>query len=97
MFDVTIMGGGRPVPLLFVVSSSSLSPVSMFWEFNGAKKFRVAMDVAGWVLGDNFSPVLVLFFLFLSWKPSVSSADGCVDGFSVVLEDGDAVVLPTLF
>jgi hypothetical protein len=42
-----------------------------------------------------FSPELDLFFLFLSWKPSMSSEDVSADDFAVALED-DVASLPTL-
>jgi len=83
---VTMMGG-------WPISSPLLSSVSMSAEFSGVKNFRVGTDVTVWDLGGLFSPVMFLFFRFLSWNPSVSTADASVGLF--VWED--SVALPTLF
>ena len=75
-----MMGGGRPVPfgVSFLPSSPILPTVSMSPEFNGAKKFHVGTDVAGFNFGGLFSPVTFLFFRFLSGNPSGSSAKASV-------------------
>ena len=91
------MGGGRPVTLgvSFLSSSPILSSVSISPELSGVKKFYVGIEVTGCVFSGLLSPVMFLFFRFLSWNPSDSLAEASEDRGLFVC--GVSVSLPTLF